>query len=151
MKQIPASSQSLISSKQVKTQEESQLIISSKHIKQLEQHAISSEPNESCAILFCRKYAVCDIFLTKNILESPIQFEISSEELKYSYHIAETQGFDTVVIFHSHPKGRAYPSNTDERFMRINPVPWIIYSGDTHEIKAFVLESSISEIPLIIK
>ena len=151
MKQLSVSPQSTVNSKHTKTQREPLLTISPKHIEQLKQHAISSEPNESCAILFCHGDAVHDIRLAENTLESPIRFEISPEELKAAYNIAETRGFDTVAIFHSHPNGIAYPSKTDEQFMRINPVPWIIYSGNTREIKAFVLESNISEIPLIIK
>ena len=43
--------------------------------------------------------------------------------------MAEEKGLDVVGIFHSHPKSLPSPSNTDIKFMKGNPIPWIIYSG----------------------
>ena len=40
------------------------------------------------------------------------------------------------------------PSNTDMKFMKGNPIPWIIYSGLTKEMKAYLLDSEIIQIPI---
>jgi len=53
-----------------------------------------------------------------------------------------------IGIFHSHPNSDAYPSNTDEKFMKSNPVVWIIYSGINKDFKAYFLESDIVEIEI---
>jgi len=37
-------------------------------------------------------------------------------------------------------------SNTDIEFMKGNPIPWIIYSGLTKEMKAYLLDSEIIQI-----
>ncbi|MCV0392621.1 MAG: M67 family metallopeptidase [Nitrosopumilus sp.] len=116
------------------------------------EHAEKEKPNESCAILFGSENdensTVKEIFLTKNIEESPVNFTISNEQLIEGYNLAEQKNMDVVAIFHSHPNSIAYPSETDKKFMHGNPVVWIIYSGITMEFKAFVLDEHIQEIQI---
>jgi proteasome lid subunit RPN8/RPN11 len=118
--------------------------------KLLTNHAENEKPNESCAILFGirdnKDSIVREVFLTKNIAESPVNFTISNEQLIEGYKIAEEKKMEIVGIFHSHPNSIAYPSETDKKFMIGNPVAWIIYSGISKEIKSFVLESEVLEI-----
>lgn len=126
------------------------IIISESQKKILSRHADNEKPNESCAILFGtvddQKTIVKEIFLTKNIDESPVNFTISNEQLIKCYKTAEEKKMEVVGIFHSHPNSEAYPSNTDKKFMYSNPVVWVIYSGISNEFKAYVLESDVLEI-----
>ena len=122
--------------------------LSQTHKKILTEHAENEKPNESCAILFGKDNRISDIFLTKNIEESPVNFTISNEQLIEGYKIAEDKQLDVIGIFHSHPNSEAYPSNTDKKFMQSNPVAWIIYSGANKDFKAYFLESDIVEIPI---
>jgi len=122
--------------------------ISHQDKKILSEHSENQKPNESCAILFGKKDQISDLFLTKNIEESPINFTISNEQLIEGYKIAEEKELDVIGIFHSHPNSDAFPSNTDKKFMQSNPVVWIIYSGINKDFKAFILESDIIEIPI---
>jgi len=126
------------------------IIITESQKKILANHANNEKPNESCAILFgivdSQKTTVKEIFLTKNIDESPVNFTISNEQLIKCYKTAEEKKMEVVGIFHSHPNSEAYPSSTDKKFMNINPVVWVIYSGITNEFKAYVLESNVLEI-----
>ena len=117
-----------------------------KHI--LSEHAIKENPNESCAILYGKGEIVSDIFLARNIEESPVNFTISNEELLKAYSLAEEKKLDVIGIFHSHPQSKAYPSNTDKKFMESNPVIWVIYSGTDENFRAFYLDSEIIEIPI---
>ena len=55
---------------------------------------------------------------------------------------------EVVGIFHSHPNSDAVPSNTDKKFMQNNPVPWIIFSGVNNDLKAYLLDSDVIEIPI---
>ncbi|MHA7734333.1 M67 family metallopeptidase [Nitrosopumilus sp. S6] len=122
------------------------IILTSSDKKILTEHAESERPNESCAILFGKAGVVSEVFLTKNIEESPVNFTISNDQLIEGYKIAEEKGVDVIGIFHSHPNSEAYPSNTDKKFMQSNPVVWIIYSGVNKDFKAYILESEIKEI-----
>ena len=118
--------------------------------KNLELHANEQNPYESCAILLGNKdeeiWETTEIFLTENIEKSEINFTVSNEQLLEGYKMAEEKGLDVVGIFHSHPKSLPSPSNTDIKFMKGNPIPWIIYSGLTKEMKAYLLDSEIIQI-----
>lgn len=127
------------------------IILSQSDKKILTEHAENEKPNESCAILFGKNNLVSEVFLTKNIEESPINFTISNEQLIEGYKIAERKRIKVIGIFHSHPNSDAYPSNTDKKFMQSNPVVWIIYSGSNKDFKAYVLESDIIEIPIEVR
>ena len=118
--------------------------------KNLELHANEQNPYEACAILLGNKdekiWEATEIFLTENIEKSEINFTVSNEQLLEGYKMAEEKGLDVVGIFHSHPKSEPSPSNTDIKFMKGNPIPWIIYSGLTKEMKAYLLDSEIIQI-----
>ena len=118
----------------------------------LEQHANVQSPLEASAILFGtsndKTWETTDIFLTENIDKSEVNFTISNKQLMEGYTIAEDKGLDIVGIFHSHPNSQPSPSNTDIKFMKGNPVPWIIYSGVTKEMKAYLLDSDLIQIPI---
>ena len=127
------------------------IILSQSDKKILTEHAENEEPNESCAILFGKDSLVSEVFLTKNIEESPVNFTISNDQLIEGYKIAEEKRIEVIGVFHSHPNSDAYPSNTDKKFMQSNPVAWVIYSGINKNFKAYFLESDITEIPIEIK
>ena len=128
------------------------IILSSSQKSTLKEHALKDNPNESCAILFGKMEGqntiVKEVFLAKNIENSPVNFTISNEQLIKGYKMAEEKNLDVIAIFHSHPSSDAIPSNTDRKFMETNPVVWIIYSGVTEEFRAYVLDSDVKEIPI---
>jgi len=128
------------------------IVLAQKEKDKLVTHAIGKHPNESCAMLFGKKvggnWNVKEIFLTQNIDDSQTNFTISPEELLKGYQIAEKNQLEVVGIFHSHPNSDAIPSNTDKKFMQNNPVPWIIFSGVSNNLKAYLLDSTIIEIQI---
>ena len=128
------------------------VVLAQKEKNKLVTHAISEQPNESCAMLFGKKvgdnWNVKEVFLTQNIDDSQTNFTISPEELLKGYQIAEKNKLEVVGIFHSHPNSDAIPSNTDKKFMQNNPVPWIIFSGVSNDLKAYLLDSTIVEIQI---
>lgn len=128
------------------------IVLAQKEKDKLVTHAISEQPSESCAMLFGKKigdnWNVKEVFLTQNIDDSQTNFTISPEELLKGYKIAEKNQLEVVGIFHSHPNSDAIPSNTDKKFMQNNPVPWIIFSGVNNDLKAYLLDSDVIEIPI---
>ncbi len=128
------------------------ILISKVQINLLSKHAKDASPNESCAILFGKiekdHFTVKDVFLTKNIENSPVNFTISNDELIKGYQEAEKRKLDVVGIFHSHPDSEAYPSVTDQKFMEINPVPWVIFSNTSEQFRAYVFESKVKPFDL---
>ena len=130
-----------------------QLILTEEQRQILSSEAINKKPNESCALLFGKKdndkITISEIYPAENIEKSPINFTISDEQLIQGYKIAEDKGLEVIGIFHSHPDSEPYPSETDKKFMKINPVTWVIFSLVTNEFKAYMFESELITIPLI--
>ena len=128
------------------------VVLAQKEKDQLITHAIEQQPHESCAMLLGKKvddaWNIKEIFLTQNIDNSQINFTISPEELLKGYQLAEKMHLELVGIFHSHPNSDTTPSDTDKKFMQNNPVPWIIFSGVTNELTAYLLDSDVIEIPI---
>jgi proteasome lid subunit RPN8/RPN11 len=131
------------------------LVLLQIHIQLLINHAKKNIPNESCAILFGKikkeVFDVKDIFLTKNMENSPVNFTISNDELLAAYSEAEKRKLEVIGIFHSHPDSTAYPSLTDKKYMEINPVPWVIFSNKNKEFRAYIFESEVMPISLEVK
>jgi proteasome lid subunit RPN8/RPN11 len=120
------------------------LMIHHYHLNELRKLAISSLPNESCAILLGKKTETKNIVkyilpLT-NLAQSSIAFTIDSDELFTIYKKAKLMNLDVISIFHSHPSN-PFPSETDKIYMHLNPVIWIIYSTYSNSFKSFVLDS----------
>ena len=128
------------------------VFLAQKEKDQLITHAIEQQPHESCAMLLGKKvddaWNIKEVFLTQNIDNSQINFTISPEELLKGYQLAEKMHLELVGIFHSHPNSDTTPSDTDKKFMQNNPVPWIIFSGVTNELTAYLLDSDVIEIPI---
>ena len=128
------------------------IVLAQKEKDKLVAHAIKQQPNESCAMLLGEKidddWNVKEVFLTENIDKSQTNFTISPEELLKGYQLAEKMHLELVGVFHSHPNSDATPSDTDKKFMQNNPVPWIIFSGVTNDLIAYMLDTDVIEIPI---
>jgi proteasome lid subunit RPN8/RPN11 len=129
-----------------------EIILTKNQKEELARHAESAVPNESCALLFGNqdgnRVVVSEIFLTENKDKSSIKFSISNEKLLEGYQYAERKGLEVVGIFHSHPLSEAVPSDTDIRFMQINPVVWIIFSNKLQNFEAYILESDVMPVSI---
>ena len=128
------------------------IVLTQKEKDELVAHAIEQQPSESCAMLLGKKvgdnWNVEEVFLTQNVDNSQTNFTISPEELLEGYQLAEKRHLELVGVFHSHPNSDAIPSSTDKKFMQNNPVPWIIFSGITNDLSAYLLDSDVIEIPI---
>jgi len=128
------------------------IVLSKNQIDILKQHSKRNSPNEACAVLFGKTdkedIIVKEVFLTKNIENSPVNFTISPEELITAYSKAEIKNLEVSAIFHSHPGSVAYPSSTDKKYMEINPVPWVIFSNIHDEFKAYIYDLDLVPVPV---
>ena len=130
------------------------IILSEKDKEELAKHAESEKPYESCAILVGNEtdenWTVKEVVLTENTAKSRVTFTISPEKEFEVDQNAKKSNMEIVCIFHSHPESEAQPSETDKKFMRVNPFPWIIYSGLTKEMNCFILQDeNVKQISII--
>ena len=128
------------------------IVLTKNQIDILKQHSKQNSPNEACAILFGKtdndNVLVKEVFLTKNMEDSPVNFTISHDELILAYNTSERKNLEVCAIFHSHPESVAYPSITDKKYMEINPVPWIIFSNMRDEFKAYIYDLDLVPVPV---
>ena len=129
------------------------IILAVKNTQELAKYAESQKPYESCAILVGNEsennWTVKKIFFTENTAKSKITFTISPDKEFEVDQKAKEDNMEIVCIFHSHPESESYPSETDKKFMKVNPFPWIIYSGITEKMNCFILENeNVKQIPI---
>ena len=130
------------------------IILSKKDKEELAKYAEAEKPYESCAILVGNEtdenWTVKEIVLTENTTKSEVMFTISPDKEFEVDQKAKESNMEIVCIFHSHPESEARPSETDKKFMRVNPFPWIIYSGLTKEMNCFILQDeNVKQISII--
>ncbi len=127
------------------------LVIERRHLELLKEHAKKELPAEAVAILIGKvegtRVLVNKVMPVKNVLNSATEFHVDPLELYETYMEAEAKGLEVVGIFHSHPT-TSYPSHLDRKYMRSNPVVWLITSSVTWETRAFVLKEELVEINL---
>lgn len=126
------------------------LAITADHLAKLRQLALQSKPNESCAFLLGKADAdvqVSEIFYIKNADFTPVSFDVSADDIILAYKTAEQKSLDVVGIFHSHP-APARPSQTDLRYMEINPVVWLIYSTTQDKFAAWLLDGELQQVDI---
>jgi [CysO sulfur-carrier protein]-S-L-cysteine hydrolase len=135
----------------------SRLTLSSNNLKYLVSLSKDSLPMECCALLLGEtkvenliEVIVTDTISVRNEDRSSASFSIGPEELLNVYRLAEAKKLQVVGIFHSHPS-YPVPSPTDQRYMKINPVAWLIYSTTTEEFGAFIFEDSIRKVELQVR
>ena len=130
------------------------IILSEKDKEELAKYAEAEKPYESCAILVGNEtdenWTVKEIVLTENTTKSEVMFTISPDKEFEVDQKAKKSNMEIVCIFHSHPESEAQPSETDKKFMRVNPFPSIIYSGKTKEMNCFILQDeNVKQISII--
>ena len=113
----------------------------------MRKHVRKNKPKEACGITIGdvyvsqEIYTATELFYTKNIIKSNIEFEIDPYELYKIYLRADEIGKEIISIFQSHPSGTT-PSSTDLTFMRVNPYIWLIFDMESLEYAGYLLDSS---------
>lgn len=137
------------------------MIVKQEQISFLNRFVRDNDPFESCAILLGKRqkdeFVIEEIVPAQNKDSSIIRFTIENDRLYEIYKMADEKNLSVIGIFHSHPSD-PYPSSTDKFYMKVNPVPWIIESTITNEMRCFISgdevngnESLIDEIKIEIK
>ncbi|MDI3297872.1 MAG: M67 family metallopeptidase [Bacillota bacterium] len=78
-------------------------------------HARRHFPREACGLLGGRQGRAERFFPTTNQEASPTAYSIPPGEILQVLEKLERERLELVGIFHSHPRGRAYPSAVDIR------------------------------------
>ena len=133
------------------------LQLSNDDLLKLHEYAETNLPNEAVALIFGivseDSIAARRIELVLNKSSSSVTSFNMDPEKQYQLLIeAEDRNEELVCIFHSHP-APPYPSVTDKRNMKLNPVVWLIASKErgAWESRAYLLsEDKVEMVNLIL-
>ena len=124
-------------------------------VDEIFEHARQDLPNECCGIVSTNDGAAVAVYRARNLHASPLRFEIEGQD-QYRIHKAiEKAGHEFGVLYHSHVKSPAYPSQTDITHAERWPgVIWLIVSladRDAPDLKAFRISGSdVEEVELTV-
>jgi proteasome lid subunit RPN8/RPN11 len=102
-------------------------------------------PREACGLIAGVKRNgisyVRKIYPLRNIAKSPFMYEADAEELYNAFMSIDRDGLDFLGIYHSHPFGRAEPSELDRRCAFYPNVVYVIISlegGRVYDVKTYL-------------
>ncbi len=92
---------------------ESGLVLPRLLYRQMLEHVQTCLPEEACGILGGRGAEACMALAVENELHSPVKFRMRAVDQLRAFLAVEGAGLELVAIWHSHPRGPAFPSPTD--------------------------------------
>ncbi len=93
----------------------SNLSLSSEHLEEMQRHVEDCFPEEGCGILGGFTDRVAWVIPITNILHSSTRFQMDPREQIDAFFKIEDAGGKLIGIFHSHPNGPQFPSESDVR------------------------------------
>jgi [CysO sulfur-carrier protein]-S-L-cysteine hydrolase len=84
-------------------------------IDQMIAHATEDLPNECCGIIAGKNGEATRFYRTGNAEASPFRYNIDPRDLLRIEREMDAEGWQVLVIYHSHVASAAYPSPTDVR------------------------------------
>ncbi len=78
-------------------------------------HALQTYPLEACGLVAGRKGELLRFYPTDNELQAEDRYRVPPAQLLAVFRELDREGLELAAIFHSHPRGRAWPSETDVR------------------------------------
>jgi proteasome lid subunit RPN8/RPN11 len=112
-------------------------------------HVAGCAPEEACGMLAGKGGVVTGIFPVTNILHSQTRFEMEPREQVAVLNLLEESHLELLGIYHSHPLGPVFPSETDIGSFAYPGVTYLIWSyerGTWNAHSYHIAEGAYSEI-----
>ena len=91
------------------------LVLDQQYIDEMISHARADAPNECCGIIAGKDGRPMRLYRAINAEASPYRYSVDAKDLLRIHRNADANGWDFLVIYHSHTHTEAYPSPTDVR------------------------------------
>ena len=119
---------------------------------QMVTHVQRHAPEEACGLLAGTGGRVTQVYVTENLLHSPVAYEMDPTQQVAAMLALEAAGWDLCGIFHSHPAGPPVPSATDLAQSYYPDAVYVILAPNGSEwgLRGFSLASGrAEEVPLL--
>ena len=106
-------------------------------------HALEDAPNECCGIIAGQDGRAVKLFRAQNAEASPYRYNVDPKELFRIHRECDENGWEFIVIYHSHTASEAYPSATDVRLAFWPEAYYVLVSLMNREdpvVRAFWIE-----------
>ncbi|MBB6097160.1 proteasome lid subunit RPN8/RPN11 [Deinobacterium chartae] len=104
-------------------------------------HAREHAPRECVGLLGGRRGVVSTLYPLRNVADQPERRYLADPEgLVRALMALRREGLELVAIYHSHPLGPDYPSDSDVRYAQYD-VPYLIADLSRASLRAFLLPS----------
>jgi proteasome lid subunit RPN8/RPN11 len=115
-------------------------------------HARADAPDECCGIVATENGRAVKVFRATNAEASPVRYSLDPREQYDITMEIERNGWELGVIYHSHTRSRAYPSQTDVNLAFWPDALYVIVGvmdPESPELKAYrIADERIEEAPL---
>jgi len=116
-------------------------------------HALEDAPDECCGIIAGQNGRATKLFRARNAEASPYRYNVDPKDLFRIHRECEQNGWEFMVIYHSHTASEAYPSATDVRLAFWPETHYVLVSlmdRNRPAVRAFRIEDGrVSEEELI--
>ena len=106
-------------------------------------HALEDAPNECCGIIAGQDGRAVKLFRAQNSAASAYRYNVDPKELFRIHRECDENGWEFIVIYHSHTASEAYPSDTDVRLAFWPETHYVLVSLMNREnpvVRAFRIE-----------
>ncbi len=125
------------------------LTLPQQFIDEMIDHARGEAPNECCGIIAGQDGRAVKLFRAKNAEASPYRYSVDPQDLFRIHRECEQNGWEFLVIYHSHTASEAYPSLTDVRLAFWPETFYVLVSlmnPDEPALRAFrIVDGQVSE------
>lgn len=115
-------------------------------------HAREDAPNECCGIIAGVDGRAMRLYRAINAEASPYRYSVEPKDLLRIHKDADSNGWDFMVIYHSHTHTEAYPSPTDVRLAAWPDAYYVLVSlmdAEHPAVRAYRIEDGqITEEPI---
>ena len=127
------------------------LVLDPSYIDEMIAHARADAPNECCGIIAGKDGLPMRLYRALNAEASPYRYSVDAKDLLRIHRDADSNGWDFLVIYHSHTRTEAYPSPTDVRLATWPDAYYVLVSlmEEAPVVRAFRIEDgAITEEPI---
>jgi proteasome lid subunit RPN8/RPN11 len=125
------------------------LTLTQQIIDEIVAQAQAEAPNECCGIIAGKDGNATKLFKARNAEASPYRYNVDAQDLFQIYRECEANGWEFLVIYHSHTASEAYPSPTDVRLAFWPEAHYVLISlqdPDRPAVRAYrILDGAVSE------
>ena len=131
------------------------LILERSYVEEMIAHAREEAPNECCGIIAGKDGRAVKLYRITNVERSPYRYNMDPGELYRAYREIEDNGWEVLVLYHSHTHTEAYPSDTDVRLATWPEAFYVVVSlkdRENPQVRAFTIrEGEVREEGLLVE